>query len=296
MTAVSHNFDSQQLTVTARKRKLFAQDLYLREGWAELLDVAGDRAAEIDALALLTFKPEAVPGRRMRTTLDFLIEHEFSPVAVAPVRYTRHSMRELWRYDWDRYSTDRLALATVMYTAGESLLLVLHDDARATGLPAAMRLSRLRGPAAPADRQPGELRELLRPPNEVLNFVHVADEPVDVVRELGIFLDRDERRELLEIVGAGDDARSDPLARTLAEIERLEQACAPHDLDLEHSLWRVAQAGHAASDAVARLRTVIAHGEMLRWDELRAAIDPADERIDVWDFILIACHVLELWR
>jgi hypothetical protein len=74
-----------QLAVTPAKEKLFAEDLYLRECWADVLDIAPEQAAEINALALLTFKPEAVPGRRMRATLDFLLTHEFIPVARARV-------------------------------------------------------------------------------------------------------------------------------------------------------------------------------------------------------------------
>jgi Nucleoside diphosphate kinase len=295
MTAVSKPADWRQL-VTPDKQKLFAQDLYLRECWADAVDIASDATAQIGSLALLTFKPEAVPARRMRPTLDFLIAHELIPVAVSRVRYTRHSMRELWRYDWDDYTTDRLALATVMYTAGETLLLILRDAAGNGLPPAATRLRQLRGPAAAADRKPGDLRELLHPPSEVLNFVHVADGPVEVIREIGIFLDRHQRRALLAGAFVGAGSQMDLRAETRAEIARLEATCAPHDLDFASSMQRVTRADPAGSVQLRRLRTAAQRGETLGWDELCAAIDPADERIDVWDFLVIACHVIELWR
>jgi hypothetical protein len=295
MSEAWQSLDWRNLVSAPWKEQAFSQDLYLRECWDDVACLADDAVAEVDSLALLTFKPEAVPGRRMRPTLDFLTEHGFIAVGIARARYTRHSMRELWRYDWDRYTTDRLALATVMYTAGEALLLILRDVSGVDCAGAAKRLSELRGPAAAEDRRPGQLRALLHPPNEVLNFVHVADEPVDVLREIGIFLDRDERQTLLR----GVFAASPPVdlgARMLNEIARLEASCAPHDLDFERSTRRVEQVAPGLGNGLKRLRDAAHHGERIRWNELCAIVSPAHAQIDVWDFIVIACGVLELWR
>jgi hypothetical protein len=275
-----------------------ADDIHLRESSADVTAVTGapDAAAALAPYALLTFKPEAVPGRRMRTALDFLGAHGFAIAAVAPARYSRCSMRALWRDNWDLYSIDRLALATVMYTAGDALLLLLRDERPQEGVPAAVRLSALRGSAAAAERRPGALRALLDPPNDVLNFVHVADTPADVVRELAVFLDRAERRALLGDLFAVHDGAA-PRARAHAAVERLEAACPPHDLDTARSLERALVALPSAADGAERLQAACAErGPKLGWEELCALVDPADARIRVWDFIAIACGAIELWR
>jgi nucleoside diphosphate kinase len=277
------------------------EDIYTRESAADIAAVAGrSPAPALHEYALMTFKPEAVPGRRLRPGLAFLDAHGFEIAAVAPLRYSRHSMRELWRYDWDRYSIDRLALATVMYTAGEGLLLILRDIRPQDNEPAALRLRALRGSAAVEEREPGSLRATLEPPNEVLNFVHVADTPADVVRELGIFLDRFERRALLRAIVEGDAAAgsSERVAReVLAHVDRLEAGCPEHDLDTIGSLARVVRAVPSAATSEARLRAACEDvAPKLAWEDLVALVWPADERITVWDFIAVACGAIELWR
>jgi hypothetical protein len=275
-----------------------SEDIYVRECTADLVAVTGsEQADELDAFALMTFKPEAIPGRRMRPALDFLTAHGFTVAAAEPLRYTRHSMRELWRWDWDRYSIDRLALASVMYTAGDALLLLLRSEEG--GEPPALRLRALRGSAAVEEREPGSLRAVLEPPNDVLNFVHVADTSADVVRELAIFLDRAERRALLRRILEGGTSENQRAAAdsALAHVEQLEAGCPPHDLDTERSLERAVSALPAAAAGERRLRAAWdGTGPKLAWEELTALVPPDDARITVWDLIAIACGTIELWR
>jgi hypothetical protein len=116
------------LTLAPGKQDAFSTDLYFRECWAEVAELAGGGAAStFTDVAFLSFKPDATIGRRMTPTVTYLTEHGFVPIAVATVRHTRHSVRELYRFTWDIYTTDRLALATAMHTSRETLLLMLRD-------------------------------------------------------------------------------------------------------------------------------------------------------------------------
>jgi hypothetical protein len=281
--------DWDELTLAPDKRRAFAPDIYFREGWADFEAVFGkDARAIVGRLALLSFKPEAVPGRRMIPTLEFVLANGLVPVAVAEVAYTRHSMRELWRYDWDIHPVDRLMLATTMHTSGPTLLWLLRDVETTDYVPTTVRLRGLRGAAAEHERRPGELRTMLAPPNRIVNFVHVADEPADLVRELGIFLGRAERRAILHHVKAGWPGDDRDAARDA--VRRLEQKMESHDFDFEQSVHRLAASGALGADDVARLR----HGtsEPLSWEDLCTIVDPVDPEVSVWDFISVACEVL----
>lgn len=289
----------EMTSLSSEKRRALWRDLYFRECLADLSDACGDESP-IEAsfpLGLLTFKPDAVFGRRLRPAIDLLVQNSFRPTWMSPIRYTRHSMRELWRYNWDTYTTDRLALTTMMHTSCESLMLILHDPQTArTGIPASVRLSDLKGSAAPEDRRPGQLRDVLSPPNAVINFVHVADEPGDVIREVGIFLDRADRQRLWREVLT--DPQADVTAQAISLSAQLEGECDAHDFDFEASLSRVQERGFVSREAAERLRSV-ARGEepKIRLGDLHSIVSsPQAEEIPVWDFVSIACGVLELVR
>jgi hypothetical protein len=283
--------DWERLTLAPAKAAAFATDIYFRETWVDLVEVLDDRPARaLEPLALLSFKPDGVVGRRMTPALDFLLACGFVPVGLARVRLNRHSMRALWRYNWDVYPADRLALATLMHSSADGLVLLLRDARRERGIPGAVRLSALKGPAAPERRVEGQLREALRPPNAVVNFVHVADEPADLVRELGIFLARAERRrELARLRVRLDDDATAEVAHAIADLEREYPA---HDFDFERTVARLEQARPGSVRVGDRLRHAAAGGPKLGWDELCDLLGMPDEDVDVWDFVCVASSIL----
>lgn len=288
---VRHANDWARLSVVPEKERVFGDETYFRECWADMAD-RFDRppAEELAPLALLTFKPDAVVGRRMAPTLDYLTRNHFQPIGVLPLHYSRHSMRELWRYNWHVYTTDRLELCTLIYQSAESLLLMLYDVSYDGGVPGSVRLSELRGPAEEARREPHHLRTLLRPPNRILNFVHVADEPADIVRELGVFFDRPLRRQLIEALRRRP--RRDASPAVCEQISRLERAHGAHPLDLDGSLRRLGRSAAVSRDAFAHLTAAIERRQKLTWDQLCSVADPHAPAVGVWDFICVACEVL----
>ncbi|MFB9735687.1 hypothetical protein ACFQE4_13765 [Streptomyces thermocoprophilus] len=301
------------LTVSATKRELFAEDLYFRECWADALDVfggqppaggtpaagdsgaraaAGTAAAALGPLGLLSFKCDGMAARRADRTLRYLSDQGFSILGSARIRHNRHSMRELWRYNWHVYTTDRLALMTLMHSVTESLLLIVHDERYDPAVPGSVRLADLKGSADPEARGPEHLRTVLDPPNKIINFVHVADEPADIVREVGIFLDRPERRALLTRVRDADPETARQQA--YEEVARLEAELPANDFDLDAALKRLEAVTDA--EALGRITTAVSGGARLSWDELCGLLDPADPAVDTWDFVRVATEVLDADR
>lgn len=281
----------ERLTRSPRKHSAYQEDLFFRESWHDAAGVLGpDALPLLWRHALLLIKPDGVVSRKTRDTLRFVHAAGFEPVYGAPVELTRHSIREVWRHDWHAYPVDRLALATFLYTSAPALLLVLADAWGDDVVPASGRLSDLKGHADPGSRLPGQLRTELRPPNPVINFVHVADEPADVVRELGILLDRPERRRLLRQLRR-------PARNDLGDLlDRLDREQPRHDFDIAATLDRLVAAGVLAPAAAAELARRARTGAALSWEELCAVADPYGDAVDVWDFICLASGLLPRGR
>lgn len=282
----------RRLTVVPRKRELFEEDLYFREAWPELVQLAGgDPTPALANTTLLCAKPDAVVGRRLDAMLDFAIAHGYEPVAGFPFDFTRHSMREIWRYDWHVYPPDRLGFSTAWYTAAGAFAFLLRD-VTSDGTPASVRLSRLKGAAIASQRKPGELRAVLKAPNSVLNFVHVTDEPADIVREVGIFFGEQERRALFAALVRPDGGNQ--AAQVRARAHAYAARYPAHDLDARSSLSRLSASGAIDAEQAAQLATWIEAGRTCRWQDICRLVDTS--RADRWDVISVAARLIELER
>jgi hypothetical protein len=114
------------------------------------------------------------------------------------------------------------------------------------------------------------------------------------VRELGIFLDRENRRQLLAT--AVRDGGSD-LGRQAAEAARqLELRTPAHDFDLDAVLARLAADPSLPATGLARIRAAVDADPAMSWDELVATLGPPGARGDVWDFVSVAAAVLPAVR
>lgn len=231
------------LSADRSKRDLYRLDTYAREG-LRLFEQLGAR----DRLGDHTFvvlKPDAVAGRRCTLVLDTLAEEGFLPVAAAPVQFDPLLTREIWRYQFNAASEQRIAVVDHLLGSGPSLVVLLRDTLRtATAqeqqLPASVRLTALKGAADPNAAHGRDLRTRIGRVNGLLNFVHTADDPADVVRELRLFGYRTGTQWIREglrrphPVGTPSD---DP-AKAL--LPALEERIPAHDLDLPAALRRLA--------------------------------------------------------
>jgi hypothetical protein len=257
-----------ELTRSREKVDHYLVDPYFR---------AGLRRADLAAIPSVTFvvlKPDAVAGRRLEPALEALRENDFTVAGAWTFRFTPLLTREVWRYQFNIASWDRAAVVDLLLPSADSLLLVLRDRTWRRGAqPAASRLSALKGSADPARRRPEDLRSRLNGPTTLFNFLHTADEPADVVRELGLL----ELATGLPILGSLS-SEADPSALIL----RLHEDVPAHDLDRERSWARLAV--HPKFAEVARRRS---------WRELMAEPPPAEVLWDVLSILTaeIDCNV-----
>lgn len=278
--------DWSELTRNPDKAQLYGGEAEVWDALADFRAVFGDDAeATVRGLALLLFKPEAVKRRCLVPTLDFLAEHGLVPVAARAVELSRVTCLAVWRYQWNKATTDRVRLHVLTAAQTPWLAVVLRDAGPASAVPPAVRLWGLKGPTDPAERHAGHLRTVVGMTNRMLGFVHTSDEPADVLREHGILLGSDERMAWLEQLGSwlGADRRDD-VSRAAAELEAATPA---HSVDLGEVVARLAGGPRASlADAASR-------GEKRSLADVQVAFGEPRSDADRWDLITLASELIE---
>ncbi|AEV87110.1 nucleoside diphosphate kinase [Actinoplanes sp. SE50] len=251
----------QRLTVDAAKDAAYRHDTYFREGlWSFERHARPERHHDVTFVVL---KPDAIAGRRGEQVLGILRERGWAAVAATTVRFDPLLTREIWRYQFNAASAQRIAVVDHLLGSGPSLLVLLYDTSSAD-LPASVRLTAAKGSAEPRAAREGDLRTRIGRVNGLFNFMHTADEPADVVRELQLFSYqagwdwcRDALRDPAAVL-----ASANPAASMRALLNQVTTEIPAHDLDLPAALRRLA----AGQD---------------RWSEL--ALDHARvDEVDLW--------------
>jgi nucleoside diphosphate kinase len=234
-----------QLTRNPRKRSVYRYDPYMREGLNRLAAAGLAEDGPLHEHTFVVLKPDAVAGRRCRLVLDTLAASGWHPVAATVVRFDPLLTRELWRYQFNAASEQRIAVVDHLLGSGASILILLVDLDRPAWLPASTRLAAAKGSAEPSAAREVDLRTRIGRVNGLFNFIHSADEPADVVRELQLFSYQAGWSWCLDALlaeKAGTEDRRRTASKRLARLlDQLEAETPAHDLDVTASLRRLAR-------------------------------------------------------
>ncbi|MEU6721100.1 hypothetical protein ABZ897_57435 [Nonomuraea sp. NPDC046802] len=287
------------LTAVPKKFRYFSRETYFRESWQLARKALGARTLEtLQRLAVLTLKPDCVIGRRVEDCITYMAERGFRPILVSPIRYGRSNTREIWRYQWNIATLDRLNLGDVIHTAAPALMVVFTDEHPDDGIPASVRLAGLKGSSLPWDRHPDDLRSRLGGLNRMIVLVHCSDEPVDIVREWGILFDR---RALAGLYDRLVEAVADPVTPDLdTPLRSLYARHPPGELGIEAALAELDAAlsksiepsRAAAAARVAGAVHAARQGDHLDWQEWFDDLRAARLGLDAWTTTVIGSHYI----
>jgi hypothetical protein len=272
-------FDAlQEATRLSEKRRLYADETFFREGWADIIAIFGDATPWfLTQCANVMVKPDGIVGRVVEPVLQHLADHRVDVLAAELVPFDRALVRLLWQFKQNVATLDRLEVLDRLQSACPSLFLLVGAAAE-DDVPLSVRLTAIKGPAKLAGRRPEHLRSQLGVHNRFLNVVHSADEPADHVRELGLLFDRSARHDLLVRARDGGNGLSEAHAWT----RRLYAQHPRHDLDFRASLRRLANAAGDRSLLCARPS----------WAKVRD-LAVASDVLDPWDVIVVGTHVVQ---
>ncbi len=241
---------------TEEKATAFFVDTYFREGFEDFAEIFGDFAeARSRTLAAVLFKPEALVGRRVEPALGMLAALGFEPIASAAVTLDRVLWRELWRFQLNSATRDRLRSVDRLLTRLPSLYVIFEDREPDPGILSTLRLKSAKGPAALDRRLPTHIRTRLGAGAGLVNFLHSADHPGDLVRELGLLFEEPTRRRMLL---AARDAEAD--GSLSATLDRLHAAIPEGAVSIEEALSVVTRTLPPGCHLFRSLDNVVAQG------------------------------------
>ncbi|MEU7058745.1 nucleoside-diphosphate kinase [Streptomyces sp. NPDC046197] len=278
------------LTADPAKREVYRYDTYAREGLRAFAGMTALRRSH--DVTFVVLKPDAVAGRRCELILRILREEGWVPAAATTVRFDPLLTRELWRYQFNAASAQRIDVVDHLLGSGPSLLVLLHDTRRPAWMPASVRLTAAKGSADPEAARHGDLRTRIGRINGLFNFVHTADDPADVIRELQLFSYRtgwDWCRDALSGTGSWDTGRPQAEDPAHALLDTVHAAIPAHDLDVTAALRRLS-AGSGRWAALARAAgTPDRIGEWLA--ELRRG--PVTDEAARWDVLTVVTQWID---
>ncbi|WP_223874841.1 nucleoside-diphosphate kinase [Salinispora oceanensis] len=178
------------------------------DDWAEPRRLLGAYPAAARRTAFMLVRPEAVRQGQVPDIVAWLGERGFGVTALRVVRPHHRRLEELYRYTqvrlMDAGSRPLWWYMPRYYRLGPAVALLLD---RPGDVPAAERLSELKGPSNPGLSEPGLLRYEFGSQNMVMCVVHTSDLPETAVRESCLFLGSDAVESVLR--GADGGTRRD---------------------------------------------------------------------------------------
>jgi nucleoside diphosphate kinase len=176
--------------------------------------------------ASLILRPDAVAGGQAANILPALRDLGFVPIAARSVRLSLDQTRELWRYQANVSTRERLRLLDLIMTSAPSLYILFRDATERVSAPATVHLTYLKGTAIVENRRKWHLRTMAGPKvANIVSYVHVSDDPADMVREIALLFPR---RQWLDLMNEAEQAtdRTEKVRSLLAAL----QADGPKDL------------------------------------------------------------------
>jgi hypothetical protein len=277
------------------KAELYRRDVSFREGVRDASRIWGARWLDVlHSSTLILVKPDGLVAGVTPTVCDFLKREGFILLGASFASLADQVWRTMWRFQLTAASTDRFLVNDLLYQY-PSLILALRDS-RAAQVPAAVRLAQLKGTPDLSRQAPDTIRALIRQPHRLLTYVHVPDEPADVLRELAIVAMGGKRIQLLRAWRRETMSSSDGAALT----EALGTGAAPRSFALSSALERLRS--HLAERSVTgdvgeRLQqalTAVASGARIDWQSFLDLLEDGGVALDPWDLVTFGVYAIEL--
>jgi hypothetical protein len=294
----------ERLSENEDKRRLYGGDPHFRAGYISFANAVGaEEVGDVTwRLASVVLKPEALVGRKAVACCSYLFSVGFIPVAATTVHISSLAVRELWRYQINVATEERLCAMERIFAAGPSVFLAFRfpmQEGATGGASASSVLNQMKGPSDPAKRAAWQLRASIdAAPSRLLTYVHAAEEPGDVIRDVGVLFDEPQRRKLVRSMVQGEMGRDE----MLGVVNDAMGAYALHDLEPVASMRRLRRAleyatGQGANAALTRASEWVEAAEAGSagdWSAFMDAIAMSGIDVDAWDAITVGADVMAM--
>jgi hypothetical protein len=283
------------LSRVREKLDLFSVDPYYRDAWEDLLDFTGGSPRESAELlwnaAPLVIRSDGLQAGNAERLITAAADHGFRPVVALPFTFTRHVIRETWRYQLNIAHRDRIDVMDLLLEDETGLYVMLERTDPDPALPATVLLNEIKGATPPDKRLPHQLRSLAGPTQlSVVTYIHVSDEPADVVREMGVFFDREARLRILGSLGLSHDGTEDvrKVCAQLQQPRRVHFALSAAIGRLQDLLDAVPAT--ASAHRLTELLSAMKEGSSVDWRQVLDLARQAGTELGREDSVAIAGH------
>lgn len=193
--------DWHALTRDESKIVRYSEEFFFRESLLNWQMLVGESWAETCATcALVVVRPEAILEKKVDTVISSVERRGFLLVAIEGVNLSPLTSRVLWAHQWNITTLDRAVLVDYVNSAAKSVLMVFIDTKAQSGLRGSTRLTYHKGTSLPHERRSNHIRSEIGAKNHIFCSIHAADEPIDVIREIGVLASRDQQASLINSV------------------------------------------------------------------------------------------------
>jgi hypothetical protein len=183
-----------------KKNELFCVDPYFRD-CIDHMSITTNNVLDFKLLniAPVIFRPDSIVTRECIRIFKKILALGYHPIYVKPFTYNRYTIRECWKYQLNIATRDRIDMMDMILLNYPCLYILFFTPSFPSGVSATQYLSQKKGPSSPNYRKENQLRYSVKSAQvSVLTFIHVADEPIDIIREWGAFFDNEERTNLFK--------------------------------------------------------------------------------------------------
>ena len=148
-------------------------------------------------VSAMIVRPDAIAGKQSRNIFEILNSRGIFPCAVRRISVSEAQVEKLWRYQLNVATPERKELLKKIMGAGDSVYMLFRDTSARYMAPATVHLTYLKGTARIDSRKEGHLRTAAGPAvANIFSYLHISDDPADLIREMGLLFDAEGTREL----------------------------------------------------------------------------------------------------
>ncbi|MBJ8107560.1 MULTISPECIES: nucleoside-diphosphate kinase [Bacillus cereus group] len=178
------------------KFDLYFNDIFFLEGYNSVLEEKLSTET-LNNTALMVLKPDCIIANKQKIIFEYLNNNGYQIISINKINYHKHLIRSDWYYQINIASKERLLLVDKFLSFGPSYVVFLkRNEFKKT--PATVELTSKKGSSIPELRNPGDIRYELGVVSAQLNFIHTADDPMDLIRSLGLYFGYKQRSKLIK--------------------------------------------------------------------------------------------------
>lgn len=258
-----------------------ADDPFFRTSLEVFREAIPDLGAFSQTYTYMIVKPDALVFADLRKIVDVIEEFGFQIVAYDSFQYSSNSVKAFWFHESRPFPPGWFKMFDLVLTHHPSLVLLLkrtHEEK----ISACEEISQYKGHALAAKRKPTSIRALIGAQDGPFGFIHTPDNPLAMIRELGIIIDE---VHLLNLLKRGLEGIPCP-----SEMLQTFQQPPRHDLNYENAKQRLRKWADDWDEELQSQFFEYLDQEDRSWDSFLRFIQSHDLTVPEWDLVTFCVH------